>query len=129
MDHGDGIGLRIKRDIFLRTRFAKCHYGLMRWEKDTSLSIANMLWNQYLLTLGFRRCLMKTYAGIDLHSSNSFIGIINEKDKRLYSKRHKNQIEVIVKVLKPFKAKPQGHCGGIDVQLVLAGGWAARKRL
>jgi hypothetical protein len=30
---------------------------------------------------------MKTYAGIDLHSSNNYIGIIDAKDKRLYSKR------------------------------------------
>jgi hypothetical protein len=30
---------------------------------------------------------MKTYAGIDLHSSNNYIGVINAKDKRLYSKR------------------------------------------
>ena len=29
---------------------------------------------------------MKTYAGIDLHSSNNYIGVINAKDKRLYSK-------------------------------------------
>jgi hypothetical protein len=27
---------------------------------------------------------MKTYAGIDLHSSNNYIGVINAKDKRLY---------------------------------------------
>ena len=51
---------------------------------------------------------MKTYAGIDLHSSNSFIGIIDENDKRLYSKRHNNQIEVITKVLKPFKRNLRG---------------------
>ena len=51
---------------------------------------------------------MKTYAGIDLHSSSNFIGIIDENDKRLYSKRHKNQIGVITKVLKPFKPNLQG---------------------
>lgn len=27
---------------------------------------------------------MKAYAGIDLHSSNNFIGIINEQDQRLF---------------------------------------------
>ena len=36
---------------------------------------------------------MKTYAGIDLHSSNNYIGVIDAKDKRLYSKRHDNRIE------------------------------------
>ena len=30
---------------------------------------------------------MKVYAGIDLHSSNNYIEIINEKDERLYQKR------------------------------------------
>ena len=51
---------------------------------------------------------MKTYAGIDLHSSNNFIGIINENDKRLYSKRHENRVDVVLKVLKPFKRNLQG---------------------
>jgi hypothetical protein len=39
---------------------------------------------------------MKTYAGIDLHSSNNYIGVINAKDKRLYSKRHDNRIEDVL---------------------------------
>jgi len=39
---------------------------------------------------------MKTYAGIDLHSSNNFIGIIDAKDRRL-SKRHDNRIEDVLK--------------------------------
>jgi transposase len=34
---------------------------------------------------------MTTYAGIDLHSSNNYIGVIDAKDKRLYSKRHDNR--------------------------------------
>ncbi len=51
---------------------------------------------------------MKTYAGIDLHSSNNYIGVIDAKDKRLYSKRHDNRIEDILKVLGKFKATLQG---------------------
>ena len=51
---------------------------------------------------------MKTYAGIDLHSSNNFIGVIDAKDKRLYSKRHDNRIEDVLKVLGKFKAGMQG---------------------
>jgi hypothetical protein len=35
---------------------------------------------------------MKVYAGIDLHSSNNYIGIINENDERLYQKRLPNQL-------------------------------------
>jgi transposase len=52
--------------------------------------------------------LMKTYAGIDLHSSNNYIGIIDAKDKRLYSKRHDNRIEDVLKVLGKFKSSLQG---------------------
>jgi transposase len=51
---------------------------------------------------------MKAYAGIDLHSSNNFIGIIDETDKRLYSKRHENRVDVVLKVLRPFKQNLQG---------------------
>jgi transposase len=51
---------------------------------------------------------MKTYAGIDLHSSNNYIGVIDTKDKRLYSKRHDNRIEDVLKVLGKFKTTLQG---------------------
>lgn len=51
---------------------------------------------------------MKTYAGIDLHSSNNYIGIIDEQDKRLYSKRHDNQMNSILKALDPFKRTLKG---------------------
>jgi transposase len=46
---------------------------------------------------------MKLYAGIDLHSSNNYIGIIDEADNRLYSKKHPNQWEYILLALEPFK--------------------------
>ncbi len=46
---------------------------------------------------------METYAGIDLHSSNNYIGVIDSQDRRLYTKRHDNRIECILKALKPFK--------------------------
>ena len=51
---------------------------------------------------------MKTYAGIDLHSSNNYIGVIDAKDTRLYSKRHDNRIEDVLNVLGKFKASLQG---------------------
>jgi len=51
---------------------------------------------------------MELYAGIDLHSSNNYIDIINEHDERLYSKRHSNQLGVILKALEPFKNNLQG---------------------
>jgi hypothetical protein len=51
---------------------------------------------------------MKTYAGIDLHSSNNFIGISDESDNRLYGKRHGNRLEEVLKALSPFKGTLQG---------------------
>jgi len=35
---------------------------------------------------------METYAGIELHSSNNFVGVIKGKDKRLCGKRHPNRL-------------------------------------
>lgn len=46
---------------------------------------------------------MKAYAGIDLHSSNNYIGIINQKDDRLFGKRLPNDLDSIEQVLNPFK--------------------------
>jgi transposase len=46
---------------------------------------------------------MKVYAGIDLHSSNNYIGIINENDERLYQKRLPNQLDFVLEALNPFK--------------------------
>lgn len=51
---------------------------------------------------------MRVYAGIDLHSSNNFVGVINEKDKILYGKRHANRLEDVLKALDPFKASLRG---------------------
>ncbi len=51
---------------------------------------------------------MQTYAGIDLHSSNNYIGVIDAKDRRLYSKRHDNNLKQVIKALGPFKKNLQG---------------------
>jgi len=51
---------------------------------------------------------MKAYAGIDLHSSNNYVGIIDEKDKRLYQKRLPNRLEHILQALEPFKESLEG---------------------
>lgn len=46
---------------------------------------------------------MEAYAGIDLHSSNSYIGIIDEQDRRHFSKRVPNSLIHILMALEPFK--------------------------
>ena len=45
------------------------------------------------------------FCGIDLHSNNCFIEIIDHEDKVIYSKRHPNVLEEICVVLKPYLTK------------------------
>ncbi len=42
---------------------------------------------------------MTTYAGIDLHSSNNYMVVIDEDDKRLFGKRLANILEAIALAL------------------------------
>ncbi|MCP4051213.1 MAG: IS110 family transposase [bacterium] len=51
---------------------------------------------------------MKTYAGIDLHSSNSYIVVIDEKDNRLFEKRLTNDLGLIIKVFEQYKKSLSG---------------------
>lgn len=51
---------------------------------------------------------MELYAGIDLHSSNNYVGVIGENDERVYSKRHPNRLGEVLRVLEPFRDDLQG---------------------
>ena len=51
---------------------------------------------------------METYAGIDLHSSNNYIGIMDQDHKRLFGKRLPNSLDKILMVLQPFKPELKG---------------------
>jgi len=51
---------------------------------------------------------MKGYAGIDLHSSNNYTGVINDEDKRLFKKRLPNNLDTVLSVLEPFKELLEG---------------------
>jgi transposase len=51
---------------------------------------------------------MKTYAGIDLHSSNNYTAVIDEHDQRLYRKRLPNRLDAVLSALKPFKETLEG---------------------
>lgn len=51
---------------------------------------------------------MKLYAGIDLHSNNSYLAVIDEQDKRLYQKRLPNQSDIILAELAPFQKQLSG---------------------
>jgi transposase len=51
---------------------------------------------------------MGTYAGIDLHSSNSYIGIMDQDYQRLFGRRLPNDLDKILMVLEPFKSDLKG---------------------
>ena len=46
---------------------------------------------------------MKLYAGIDLHSNNSVIAVIDEQDRVVFQKRLPNELERILVALASFK--------------------------
>ena len=46
---------------------------------------------------------MKLYTGFDLHSSNSYIGIIDESGKRAFNRKLPNDPAIIVDTLRPFR--------------------------
>jgi hypothetical protein len=45
----------------------------------------------------------KLYGAFDLHSSNNYLGISDEKDRRVYKKRLPNQPDVILAELEPYR--------------------------
>jgi transposase len=51
---------------------------------------------------------MKVYIGIDLHSNNSVVVVIDEKGQKLYEKRLKNDLTLIKAELKRFKKRCVG---------------------
>ena len=46
---------------------------------------------------------MKLYAGIDLHSNNSVVAVIDEQDRIVFQKRIANELQRIVFALAAFK--------------------------
>jgi transposase len=51
---------------------------------------------------------MQLYAGLDLHSRNTYIGIMDKEFKRVFGKRVVNKLPVILKTLEPFQDQLQG---------------------
>ena len=51
---------------------------------------------------------MTAYAGIDLHSNNIFLGVIDSDNQKLFSKRLANNLSIIKKALQPFKKALSG---------------------
>jgi len=51
---------------------------------------------------------MQLYAGLDLHSRNTYIGIMDKQFKRVFGKRVPNQLPLILKTLNPFQDQLNG---------------------
>jgi len=51
---------------------------------------------------------MKLYAGVDLHSNNSYLGIIDNKDKKIFHRKLPNDIDEIVAALMPYRRDLEG---------------------
>jgi transposase len=51
---------------------------------------------------------MKIYVGIDLHSNNSFVALVDEENKAVYKKRLPNELTVLLEVLKSYKDSIEG---------------------
>ena len=68
---------------------------------------------------------MGTYAGIDLHSSNNYIGIMDQDHKRLFGKRLPNSLDKILMVLQPFKPDLKGIIVESTYNWYLACRWSA----
>ena len=51
---------------------------------------------------------MKLYGGIDLHSNNCVIHLIDENDKLVFKKRVTNDLGLILSLLEPYSDDLQG---------------------
>ena len=51
---------------------------------------------------------MKLYTGIDLHSNNNYLAIIDDNDNRVFKRKLTNHLETILATLKPFREQVDG---------------------
>ncbi len=51
---------------------------------------------------------MKLYGGIDLHSNNNVIAIVDESGRVVYQKRLPNDLDTILKRLAPYRSELEG---------------------
>ena len=51
---------------------------------------------------------MQLYAGLDLHSRSTFVGILNKDFKPVFKKRIRNDLQRILVELEPFKKQLKG---------------------
>ena len=46
---------------------------------------------------------MTVYVGVDLHSNNNYVGIVNQANEVLFKKRLPNDLDTVLSVLEPFR--------------------------
>jgi len=51
---------------------------------------------------------VKLYAGVDLHSNNNYLGIMDQKDKRVHKKKLPNELPEVLRELEPYRAELEG---------------------
>ena len=51
---------------------------------------------------------MELYAGLDLHSRNTYIGILDDTLNRVFKRRVPNDLDQILATLTPFKDRLKG---------------------
>jgi len=51
---------------------------------------------------------MEHFVGIDLHSSNSYIAIIDNDNKRVFKKKVKNDLQNVLHVVEPYGKEIKG---------------------
>ncbi|MCX4151528.1 MULTISPECIES: hypothetical protein [Paraburkholderia] len=52
-----------------------------------------------------------TFSGIDLHSNNAVVAVIDDQDRVLYCKRLTNDLRLILAALAPYQAELEGVVG------------------
>ena len=51
---------------------------------------------------------MRYYAGLDLHSNNTYLGILDAKGTKVYKDKVQNHLQMILNVFKPYQKSIAG---------------------
>lgn len=66
---------------------------------------------------------MKLYGGIDLHSNNNVMALVDERDRVVYQKRLPNDLDTILKRLAPYQSELEGLVVESTYNWYWVGGW------
>ncbi len=70
---------------------------------------------------------MKLYGGIDLHSNNSVIALLDETDKVVYGPRLPNDLDSVLRALEPWQEAIEGLV--VESTVVCRDKWGSRLML